>query len=89
MNPEIHSIVEDMMKQAPTSFIHTDPDPQSYHLARLAKLLSLLAEEAETQNKEVSKQTEKIIKLTKAIYILTFTLLGIGIIQIILTLKCS
>jgi len=74
MNPEIHSIVKEMMDKAPANFIHTDPDPQSYHLARLAKLLALLAEEAEANVKKTENATKRIEFLSWVIAILTAVL---------------
>lgn len=88
MNREIKLIVEDMKKHCKETPI-ANSDKQTYLMVQSSRLSVLLAEETEAQNKEVSKQTEKIIKLTKAIYVLTFTLLGVAIIQVIVALTRS
>ena len=83
MNPEIFSIVEDMKNRC-------SPDPlnptdiQVYQTAKMARLLSLLAEETQTQSNKISEQTEKLIKLTKVLVCFTLVLFFVGFVQIAL-----
>ncbi|MBI5578780.1 MAG: hypothetical protein HY895_06470 [Deltaproteobacteria bacterium] len=81
MNPEIHSIVEDMKK-----YSHKTPlgssDIQNYLTIQNARLLVLLAEETETQSEKISNQGNIMIGLTKAVTGFTVLLLIIGALQI-------
>ncbi len=81
MNPEIHSIVNDMKKRCPKNPMASS-DIQNYLSVQTSNLLVLLAEETEIQNNKTAKQTEKVISLTKAIHWLTRALLFIGVVQI-------
>lgn len=74
MNPEIHAIIEDMKKRSPPSPLGSS-DIQNYLSIQMARLLVLLAEEAENQSK-------KVIGLTWATVGLTVALFFLGIIQI-------
>ncbi len=81
MNPKIHSIIEDMKKRCPKN-PKASSDIQNYVSIQTSNLLVLLAEETEIQNNKTAKQTEKVIRLTKAIHGLTWALLFIGVVQI-------
>jgi hypothetical protein len=83
MNPEIHSIVEDMIKRCSKQPIATS-DIHTYQLAQMGHLLSLLSQEAENQSIRLSGQTDKLIKLTKAIVWFTVALFFLGFVQIFL-----
>lgn len=74
MNQEIHSIVEDMKKYSAKAPLGSS-DIQNYLSIQNARLLVLLAEEAEAQSK-------KVIGLTWATVGLTVALFFLGIIQI-------
>lgn len=80
MNPKIHSTVENMQRGKKES--GATSDILVYQLGQMAHLLSLLAEEAEKQSTNLSKQTEKLIQYTRTIQYLTWTLLFLGFIQI-------
>lgn len=74
MNPEIHSIVEDMKKRCPKNPI-ANSDIQTYLSVQSSSLLVLLAEEAEKSAKKTEKLTGRILFLTWVIAILTAVLL--------------
>ena len=76
MNPNIHSIVEDMQQHSPKNPLAAS-DIHNYMSAQMSRLLALLAEESE-------KRTKKMIWFTIAIFALTSALLFIGIVQIIM-----
>ena len=80
MNPEIPSVVENMRRGKKESIASSDI--LIYQLSQMAHLLSLLAEEAENQNKKISGQTEKLIQYTRTIRYLTWALFFLGFIQI-------
>jgi hypothetical protein len=69
MNPEIKAVVENMKRGEKESLGSTDI--LVYQLSQMAHLLSLLSEEAETQSKKISEQTDKLVTSTK--YLLWFT----------------
>jgi hypothetical protein len=75
MNPEIHTIIEDMKKRSPPSPLGSS-DIQNYLSIQMARLLVLLSKEAE-------KQGAKIIYLTWAMAAMSAALLLLGIIQIV------
>ena len=87
MNSEIHLIVENMKRGKKEST--NSSDILVYQLGQMANLLSLLAIEAEAQNKTIADQTKETIRLTRAIYILTGVMVAIGIIQIALAVIIS
>jgi hypothetical protein len=82
MKQEIYSIIEEMKKRSPQTPIATS-DIHTYQSVQMARLLVLLAEEAETQNNKISEQTEKLIRFTKTIQVLTYALLFVGLVQIV------
>ena len=83
MNPDIHSIVEDMQQRSPKDPLAAS-DIHNYMSAQMSRLLALLAEESERQSNRISEQTEKMIRFTKAIVALTGALFFIGIVQIVM-----
>jgi hypothetical protein len=81
MNPEIHSIVEDMKKRSKKEPI-AESEIHTYLSIQMAHLLVLLAEESEKQSNKISEQTEKLIQYTRTIRYLTWALFFLGFIQI-------
>lgn len=81
MSPEIHDIVEAMERRLPKNAI-ADCDINKELSIQSAKLSVLLAEEAEAQNKIITKHAEETVRLTRAIRVLTWVMLFIGVIQI-------
>ena len=81
MNPEIHSIVEDMKKRSKKEPI-AESDIHTYQLAQMAHLLSLLSQEAETHSEKVVDYSKKIVTFTKVLLWFTGILIFIGLIQI-------
>jgi hypothetical protein len=81
MNPEIHTIVEDMKKRSKKEPI-AESDIHTYQLAQMAHLLSLLAEETETQSQKVIDYSKKIVIFTKVLLWFTGVLVFIGLVQI-------
>ncbi|HBR22226.1 MAG TPA: hypothetical protein DD713_06625 [Nitrospiraceae bacterium] len=74
MNPEIHTIIEDMKKRSPKNPLNNS-DVQTYLSVQNSRLLVLLAEEAEKSAKKTEKLTGRILFLTWVIAILTAVLL--------------
>ena len=62
MNQEIQDIIIDMQGRCKTDAI-AESDKQTYLMVQSSRLSVLLAKETEIHNKEVSKQTEKIMGL--------------------------
>ena len=81
MNQEIYDIIDDMKGRCKANAI-AESDKQTYLMVQSSRLSVLLAEEDEIRGKEVSNQTEKIIKLTKSIHFLTLVMVIVGIIQL-------
>ncbi len=73
MNPEIHTIIEDMKMRSPKNPIASS-DKQNYLSIRSSELLVLLAEEAEKSAEKTEKLTRHILYLTWAIVALTAVL---------------
>ena len=74
MNPEIHSIVEDVQRRAPKNPLN-NADVHTYVTIQMARLHALLAAESE-------KQAKVMIWFTIAIVVLTVALVFVGIVQI-------
>ena len=81
MNQEISDIIDDMKGRCKANAI-AESDKQTYLMVQSSRLSVLLAEEDEIRGKEVSTQTEKIIKLTQSIHFLTVVMVIVGIIQL-------
>ena len=81
MNQEIYDIIDDMKGRCKANAI-AESDKQTYLMVQSSRLSVLLAEEDAIRGKEVSNQTEKIIKLTKSIHFLTLVMVIVGIIQL-------
>jgi hypothetical protein len=95
MNPEIYVILEEMkQKQNQGPVGSSEHQIQKSLSIGMARLLVLLAEEAEARGKEAetqgvrfAEQTEKLITFTKALTWLTVGLVLITAFQIFLMLK--
>ena len=85
MNQEINSIVEDMKKHSPKTPIATS-DIHTYQSVQMARLLALLAEEAERQNQKVVEYSERVVCFTKVLLWFTGLLIFIGLVQIAMIL---
>lgn len=68
MDPEINTIVQDMKKHCKEDPI-ANSEKQTYLMVQSSRLSVLLAEEAETQNKKVAKQTKKKLLASLGQYI--------------------
>ena len=88
MDDGIYTIVEDMKKYTPKNPI-ADSDIHTHLSIQMARLFVLLAEASERHGNNIAKQTEKIIRFTKAIVGLTWALFFIGIVQIIMVVVKS
>jgi len=85
MNPEIHSIIEDMKKHIPQNDLPQDDRGRQNTLSfQMAHLLVLLAEESERQSNKLSEETEELIRYTRTIRYLTWALFLLGGIQIVM-----
>jgi len=70
MNPEIHSVLQEMVKHD-TKLGITTSDRDAHLSVCMARLLVLLAEEAENNATKAEKATKRIVVLTWIIAILT------------------
>jgi hypothetical protein len=81
MTSEAHKIVEEMEKlRAVTVHQATIWPTHQSHL--MSRLLVLLAEEQERAAAVLEKQTDRLVKFTKLLILLTVALVFVGVIQI-------
>ena len=81
MNPEIQKVLESMELHYPENLI-ADSNIQKHLSIQSSRLSVLLAEEAAIQNEVITKHAEKTVRLTRAIHILTWAMIFVGVAQI-------
>jgi hypothetical protein len=81
MNQEIKKILESMELHTSKNLI-ADSNIQKHLSIQSSRLSVLLAEEAAIQNEIITKHAEKTVRLTRAIHILTWVMIFVGVAQI-------
>jgi hypothetical protein len=86
MNPRSKEIVKEMYSLEPRLYMDAGPH-QNRQTALMGELLVILAEEQEKSSAKMEKQTDKIVRLTWALFWLTLALVFVAAVQLYIMLK--